>query len=510
MQRRSIYVLMAILVLVALAIVLGLAGSGAWGAGWGRGPLTVAEWSCHMARVDAVVDTWENIAYRARTDKDGRVVDGPFMCLVVDTDQKRIWVERDGETVATCEADLLPRLAWRLYRSTPEGLEPLPRLARFRVHGINTDQQPLEMICLVGARGRQEHLWFSLSPSRSFSDHGRGRWHEPITWKSSEADSEIQRYESIVVSDADYEEARTRFNPDALPAPPKTVVTENRAAWMRVQKALYQEIENQVSQAGLELTHLHVTRGPGYAAGSATLGARNAGWWNRHRNGTVSTEVYLQIDYLGDEAWYAASAPDPHGRPSGRRSLDLEFLVSATGKIPDGNQEMLLAEGRQRQQVTPATHKWQATLGNGVTVEFIGVCENPSGGKSWWGPDGRPLGFEPCVNYQRHVSRHQDCTIYEMAWRIHRPRGRTSVRYGRDEFRESFEHAILDRYGNQILDGLDGRACALDASKKKTMVRIGASVDDGPLMWIAFKNISLVPGEDMGFEIVQGADAAQE
>ncbi|HBG78470.1 MAG TPA: hypothetical protein DDW84_06465 [Phycisphaerales bacterium] len=37
---------------------------------------------------------------------------------------------------------------------------------------------------------------------------------------------------------------------------------------------------------------------------------------------------------------------------------------------------------------------FKATLSNGVTVELIGVCEHPSKGKQWWGPDGEPLGYE--------------------------------------------------------------------------------------------------------------------
>jgi len=30
---------------------------------------------------------------------------------------------------------------------------------------------------------------------------------------------------------------------------------------------------------------------------------------------------------------------------------------------------------------------FKKTLSNGVTIEFVGVCEYPSEGKKWWKPD---------------------------------------------------------------------------------------------------------------------------
>ncbi|MHC4500088.1 MAG: M56 family metallopeptidase, partial [Planctomycetota bacterium] len=44
------------------------------------------------------------------------------------------------------------------------------------------------------------------------------------------------------------------------------------------------------------------------------------------------------------------------------------------------------------------TSKFVATLPNGVTVELVGVCEHPSGGKQWWRPDGSILRAKPYEN----------------------------------------------------------------------------------------------------------------
>jgi hypothetical protein len=45
----------------------------------------------------------------------------------------------------------------------------------------------------------------------------------------------------------------------------------------------------------------------------------------------------------------------------------------------------------------PATNKnkYLFTLPDGASFEVLGVCESPSGGKTWWGPDGTPLSRSP-------------------------------------------------------------------------------------------------------------------
>ena len=42
-----------------------------------------------------------------------------------------------------------------------------------------------------------------------------------------------------------------------------------------------------------------------------------------------------------------------------------------------------------------APKNFKASLPNGVEVELLGVCENPSEGKQWWRPDGSPLDQRP-------------------------------------------------------------------------------------------------------------------
>ncbi|UCF43774.1 MAG: hypothetical protein JSV99_02260, partial [Planctomycetota bacterium] len=58
-------------------------------------------------------------------------------------------------------------------------------------------------------------------------------------------------------------------------------------------------------------------------------------------------------------------------------------------------------EGQHSKRISDHTKEQQkqfiAKLPNGVTVELVGVCEHPSGGKQWWRPDGVSLGEEVYV-----------------------------------------------------------------------------------------------------------------
>jgi len=255
---------------------------------------------------------------------------------------------------------------------------------------------------------------------------------------------------------------------------------------------------------GLPLQNLEVTCGPDCTAASVYLfAAPNRRLSIFHRK-PASASIYLHIDYLGDDVWYAKSTPDPKAGALASVPLDLEFLIPVSGKIASENVATLLAQGRRKQQedIVPPS-KWRVDLPNGASVEFIGICENPTYGRQWWGPDGSELGYTPYVSYEPYGFPRTDRTIYEIAWRIHTPdihRGVTSTLEGS---LGSHPHQVFDRYGNPLPGRMDARGHVFDKSQKKTTVRIGIRLTGGGYTWVTFKNISLVPGENQGFEIIK-------
>jgi hypothetical protein len=92
-----------------------------------------------------------------------------------------------------------------------------------------------------------------------------------------------------------------------------------------------------------------------------------------------------------------------------------------------------------------------------------------------------------------------------MAWCIHTAQGSGSGTVVRFEGRSgSGRRQVFDRYGNLIREGLEAHDYVCDKSRTKTTLKLGVPGSNGDLAWVTFKNISLVPGENQGFEMIQG------
>lgn len=507
MKVKATHILIAVLVLAVLAIGLWRAGNdGGEHGSREQGPLTVAEEAYYVARVHTIADTWRQLSSHMSRDDDGRIGDPDFTCIGIDAEGGRMWLESGGSILPGCEVELPSRMDWELYHSTPEGMKALPPVTRLRITGVYTSRLRPEQVHLVGTRDNQEHMAFSLGPSGlSGSSAGSGRWSGNVHYQPSKT-PQAEQYQSIVVGDMDYNEATAQFGSKEPPACEPAALAENRAAWARVAKRLYLELEERVSREGCTLYHMKVECGPDYTAASAELRARRTGWFNVFRRGPNSAHAYVKIDSLGDDIWYARSAPDPHHPVRRPDSIDLEFVLSADGPILKQRQQDLLAQGREKQQET-AKHesKWKMELPNGAAIEFIGVCENPSGGRQWWGPDGSPLDFVPYVNYEPYGHGREDRKIYEFAWRIHLPRqGPSGTRSTMEGAMGSYYHAVYDRYGNPLHAGLEAHGYGFDEERTATTLKIGIRLGNDPFAHATFKDISLVPGEDFGFEMTAG------
>ena len=518
MLRRRIYVVLSVVAILAIgAGALWVSqNTGRREPKWGRGTLREAERAYYMDRIDGIIHRWQHMArYGEREIGTGRVAKPGFTCLVIDTTALAMWIERDGRVLPEYRTELPKGMTWTLRHCGPHKNAELASPARFRVRGLFSDRQPQERIVFVGQSDRTGFLEFSFNSSDRGHGHSSGTWNPTLTWKSrSKQDNDEEPYESILVTDAEYAEAQAGFSAADVPGNPDEPAefTENQAAWRRIEKRLYQEIERHVEAEGFELRRLEVTCGPDCSAASAELRAGRSALLRGLAGGPSSRQAYLKIDHLGDDVWYVKSGPDPRfrGAMRGRRELDLELLVCATGDVPKPRRDELLAQGRAKQAETPRPpSKWQVVLSNGATVAFVGVCESPSGGKDWWGPGGRPLGYVPHVNYEPYGRYREDHTIYEIAWRVSRPSvAGSSTRSSLEGCVGSYGRTIQDRYGQTIYEGLEVQGYAFKTSRRKTTLTMGVRVGEGDFEWVHFRNISLVRGEDSGFEVVQGDESS--
>ena len=85
-----------------------------------------------------------------------------------------------------------------------------------------------------------------------------------------------------------------------------------------------------------------------------------------------------------------------------------------------------ITEGQERPNAlidnrpTPAgaaNPTFTATFSNGVKVQLIGLCDNPSRGKAWWAPDGTPLDEPPYVRVPAVLQAGPGQLAREICWR---------------------------------------------------------------------------------------------
>ncbi len=75
------------------------------------------------------------------------------------------------------------------------------------------------------------------------------------------------------------------------------------------------------------------------------------------------------------------------------------------------------------QPVAKGEEAWKKTLPGGTTVELIGISTNPSGPKTWWAPNGSPLGKAPLDQANRPFERPADRKMRGFAVRVTVPKG---------------------------------------------------------------------------------------
>jgi hypothetical protein len=509
-------------------------------AGWGQGKLKVSERAYFMKRVDRIIREWPQTRREAEHDRNGRLKEPYGVYLVVDTDKPAMWIERDGRVQEEDYCQFPAGMTWTIYRSVAEGDTEMGRKMRLKIRGHYTKQVFPEMIYLAGQGRGVGHLSFNFNSNSHGSGSGSGGFVlPPYTDQHTGKEDDEDYYASIVVTDAEYERyveslvdaASESKSVEERKGDEESPVAQNKKKWNRVETQLYQGIEREVIREGLDLEGLKLEIGPDYSAGHAEIRVDRDSFFKRFFRRGSAGEGYLKFDHLGQDVWYVRSGPRPD-RPMpmmGRRRVDLEFLVCAAGEIGRSERKVWLEKGRARQQpVTRPESKWQVTLANGVRVEFIGICENPSGGKPWWGPDGSVLGYVPYVNWETYGPGRDEDKIYEMAWRVESPdvyNPPTAGKTGRpssgapgivrrtvrgvgstgslEGCRGSSYHSIFDRYAHDVRD-IHAEGYTFEKSREKTTWKAGFKLGDQDYEWVKFKNISLVRGRDFGFEIELG------
>ena len=468
-NRSRIKIIVVVVLLAGLSVALYLRRpKSGWDPGWDKGLASSSERNFYYQRMNRIIEDWQNTKRTAERYDDSRLKESYNTYLVVDMDRKALWIEEAGRIRAEDYIDFPKETKWIFNHYTPKGETELTGRTMLKIRGFNTDRNTREQFCLIG-RGTGGYLALDFNASSKGGPVGPGTLNKPsFTFPSSSA-SDDNSYGSILVTEEEYKQYR-----DSLPES-GTVVTEdeNRKVWSRIQKYLYMEIERQMASEGFELRNVSFAPGPDYSAAHAEIKGRNDNIVQKILGGPSSVDVYLKMDYLGNDIWYAKSTVNPEGPSRIGPTLDLEFLISPEGKVANSLKTELLKKGRDIQKTSMPESKWKATLSNGTTIEFLGICNALNPDTQWWGPDGSLLNYVPNYNTELYNGAGEE-KVCEFVWRMMPPDSAgNSRRYSVEGSRSISSRRILDRYGSRAPRALHSDVCGFDKSQQITTFGMG-------------------------------------
>lgn len=330
--------------------------------------------------MESLLDAWEPLWRRRRSSGD----------LVIDLENRLLWLTAEDAYTSFDYVALPAGLSWKLYACSGNDVVELPPLACFkrvqRWHGA---------LALVG--------YGSDGVQYSCALHGP-YLNGNMKWAEGEFDPNVlsrpgpsEGFSSILITDPErlQQIARTRpgtvsletvLPPDAGELNP---LARHWAIWRRLQKPLYQALEQESLRRGYKVIRIWVQPGPDYTAGLAgirmqsRLSGRAQRFWSFLRGRRLSTDPYffLTVDALGDGRWHCLTTQRPKGVGPRRTQIEFDFCVDQPEKDP----ELILP----RPQPKLGTSPWSVTLAGGTRVELFGVCAHP--GFNWWAPDGSVL-----------------------------------------------------------------------------------------------------------------------
>ena len=464
-SRIKVVVIFLFLAVLSIALYMSRPKDISLDLGWDRGLVSNTEREYYYNKMDRIIKDWQDTKRSAERDNSGRLADSYNTYLVIDMDKKALWIEENGQISLDEYCEFPEKTDFNFYHYTPQGNTELSGRTVLKMRGFNTSQMTPEMF-FISFYGTKGYLVINFSSHGRGGNKGSGSINKPSVTISPSTNPD-KLYGSVLVSEGEYKNYL-----ESIPGSGEVVTeNENKNAWNKTEKLLYMEIEKQVIKAGYKLSDITVKPGPDYTAAHAEIRGRSNSIVKELFGGS-SFESYLKIDYLGNDVWFAKSSVNTKfTSKSTKREMDFEFLINPNKKITGSQQREFIKKGRELQKLNSIPQsRYKARLSNGTTIELVGICENPSAGKKWWGPDGNPRNIVPYINTEPYDRPREDRNIYEFAWRITPQSGMSSSVEGSNG---SYYHAVYDRYGNSLSGGLQAEGYSFGKSRQVTNMKYG-------------------------------------
>ena len=258
--------------------------------------------------MNRIIEYWQQTRRSAELERDGRLKESYQTYFVIDLDQRALWIENNGRISKGDYIEFPPETKWTLRRYIPTSSTVLSGRTVLKIRGYNTSRITPEKFGLVGT-GAGSHLHFHFNSNSGGGGHGTGSYRQSsFSFKSSSVNKD-ELYGSIIVTDDEYEQYRDSLpdlivlqtNENSAQSDILSELEANKAAWSRIEKQLYMEIDKQVQVAGYELSRLTVEPSLDFSAGHAELRAGSDSFIRQFFGGFSSVETYLQIDNLRND-----------------------------------------------------------------------------------------------------------------------------------------------------------------------------------------------------------------
>jgi hypothetical protein len=469
---------------------------------WGKGLSRYSEQAYYNNKLRNIITKWQ----KAANNPNGSIKDSNSTFLHFDLEQNAVWLEENGQVKIEDYIDLPEQTTWALQYSSLLPTINLPKRVILRTLKVN---QILTGQFFLSTETRYSSYCFVFD-NKIFSGgpFPRGSIIQNLSPASNNPQVSID-YTSLIISEEEYKKYKdslAKTNPEqsgeqANETPETKALEENKAGWLKAEKLLYMEIDGQILNAGYELNSLEVEAGSDYTGACAIMEARGENAIHRylHLDGSKTVRAYLKIDYLGDNIWYAGTAPHPARKLETDSKLNLEFLIFPEEQISRSQYRKYIKQGRRLQQSESfPTAKWKAALPDGVVIEILGIRDSNNPDK-WWGPDGSALEFP---DYFKIESVKADENTSQIAWQIKFPenRGIRQTFFVPEGAKDTRSVAAHDRYGNTESVMIS----VYDSSLEKISFSIGTQASGQTSEYANFNNVSLVPGRNEGFNIEAG------
>ena len=470
---------------------------------WSDNYVSEMRWQFISRRIEQIIEDWQEAGRWAKRQSS----DAPDIELVVDAAKPGIWVEVNGSPVETRKLTLPKGLKWSVYYVEPGQVGEMTTTARFMIRTKSTGSHLPEIVYLVGQDKSRDYISAHFDADSQGLSRSSGVFNWVALAKSVKfySDGEEDRKPSIVVSQEEHLKtvgaagARVSTAQGGFPWE-----RDWTADWSRAEEAICRRIDAEAVSRKLDIRVMRFESSPSGAGGYAEMSMSKESfftplfgrtWLRRLFGRSNHYSVEYKFGHLGEGVWYARSQPI---RIAPRNSdTDFDFVVTASGEAPSDS-EAWLKKGREaKDDGAPAQVPWGQALDIGSKVELIGVCEYPSAGKNWWGPDGTALDYVPCYSRPFPIGSGPTGRAYQIAVRIKEARP-TRMRF------EGWLNEVspaFDVYGRWV-EGVQVYVFEWRKPEESVSVTVGYGRDESSgYEEVDFEKISLVPGKNGGFEI---------